>query len=84
MVSSVFALSLYICMNSLLCDLDSSFINHERCVESVDSCRPRAGPMSTPDPRAVYVLPGGAGVRAAGVGSLCSCSALAVLLQEAL
>ena len=37
MVSSVFALSLYICMNSLLCDLDSSFINHERSVESVDS-----------------------------------------------
>lgn len=22
-------------------------------------CRPRAGPMSTPDPRAVYILPGG-------------------------
>lgn len=37
MVSSVFALSLYICMNSLLCGLDSSYINHERCVESVDS-----------------------------------------------
>lgn len=37
MVGSVFALSLYIYMNSLLSDLDSSFINHERCVESVDS-----------------------------------------------